>query len=259
MRAVSLLFVFVLLALGQDDGTQLIPAFQQTVERHLIIPEDEQQFYGQLLAKALSDTPRSKAEFVVLVDRDPRVQAALIYWITPENETRFIGASPVSTGKPGAYEHFLTPLGVFEHTIDNPDFRAQGTRNGYGIRGYGAKGLRVYDFGWQSAVRGWGRGGMSKLRLQMHATDPDRLAPRLGTIQSEGCVRIPASLNTFIDQYGILDGDYEVAESEGEKFPQLALNRKPTPWSGRFLVVIDTGRSVRPDWSPAPESASARR
>jgi hypothetical protein len=39
------------------------------------------------------------------------------------------------------------PLGVFEHSLDNPDFRAEGTRNEFGICGCGRKVVRVYDFG----------------------------------------------------------------------------------------------------------------
>jgi len=88
----------------------------------------------------------------------------------------FIGASPASTGKPWRFDCFMTPPGVFEHSIDNPDFRAKGTRNGNG-----------------KGVKGWGLGGESRMRLQMHATDPDLPEQRLGTAQSKGCIRIPAT------------------------------------------------------------------
>ena len=44
-------------------------------------------------------------------------------------------------------------------------------------------------FGWVIAERGWGAGGMSPMRLQMHATDPDRLEPRLGRAESKGWIR----------------------------------------------------------------------
>ncbi len=86
----------------------------------------------------------------------------------------------------------------------------------------------------------------------MHATDPDRLAQKLGTAQSEGCVRIPATLNAFIDHYGILDGEYDRAMAAGETFWVLPKTREATPWSGKFMVVVDTGRAQRPAWSPAP-------
>lgn len=105
----------------------------------------------------------------------------------------------MSTGKPGTFEHFVTPLGVFLHTPDIPDFRSVGTYNSNHIRGYGERGMRIFDFGWQLAERGWGKGGSSQMRLAMHATDPDRLAKRLGTVASEGCIRIPATLNRFLD------------------------------------------------------------
>ena len=35
--------------------------------------------------------------------------------------------------------------------------------------------MRVFDFGWQMAEKGWGKGGEGVIRLQMHATDPDLL------------------------------------------------------------------------------------
>src|SRR5215467_13513118 len=88
------------------------------------------------------------------------------------------------------------------------------------------------------------------MRLQMHATDPEFLDARLGTIQSKGCIRIPATLNTFIDRHGILDADYELGMAAGQTFSVLSKVREPTPWSGRYLVIVDTGRTSRPSWSP---------
>jgi hypothetical protein len=238
----------------KNDGTALAPLYRQQVDRRLNIPESEQQAYAELLANNLLPEESQEAQYVVLVDRNKFVQAVMIYWMTADRVFHFIGASPVSTGKPGSFEHFVTPTGVFEHTIDNLDFLSQGTPNEFGIRGYGRKGMRVYDFGWQPATKGWGGGGESELRLQMHATDPTRLEPELGTRQSKGCIRIPASLNAFIDHYGILDGDYERAMAPGMNFWVLSKTREATPWSGRFLVVVDTERRERPAWSPAPRS-----
>ncbi len=236
-----------------NDGTALAPLYAQQVDRRLRIPENEQGIYAELLSANLDTEDIDKPQYVVLVDRNRFVQAAMIYWISPERTFHFIGASPVSTGKPGAFDHFITPAGVFEHTIDNPDFRSKGTLNEFGIRGYGRKGMRVYDFGWQRAQKGWGGGGEGELRLQMHATDPDRLEKKCGTRQSKGCIRIPATLNTFIDRYGILDGDYERAMAAGMNFWVLSKTRDPTPWSGKFLVVVDTERTERPAWSPLPK------
>ena len=160
-----------------------------------------------------------------------------------------IGASPVSTGRPGTFDHFLTPLGVFEHTTANMDFRAEGTKNELGVRGYGVRGMRVYDFGWVMADRGWGAPGKSAMRLQMHATDPDLLEPRLGLPQSKGCLRIPASLNVFIDHHGLLDLDYERAANEGQHLWVLSLDRSVSQWAGKYLIVIDSMSNTRPTWA----------
>jgi hypothetical protein len=233
------------------DGTSLAQNYAHEVDRRINVPESQQQVWSLLLSTLLADKQLSP-QYVVLVDRNPFIQAVAIYWKAPDGTFQFIGASPASTGKPGSFDHFITPTGVFEHTTDNPDFRAEGTRNENGILGYGRRGMRVYDFGWQQAKRGWDDRGEGTMRLQMHATDPEFLAGRLGTIQSKGCIRIPATLNTFIDRHAILDADYEQAMAEGQTFWALSKAREPTPWSGRYLVIVDTRRASRPSWSPMP-------
>lgn len=249
LTTVSLGLLLTLAGNADDDGTRLASTYQEQVKRRLDVPETEQRFYGELLSKELAEVvDEARSQYVVIVDRNVFVQAIMIYWRDPDGGYHFIGASPVATGKPGQFEHFETPLGVFDHTIQNLDFRAEGTKNELGIRGYGREGMRVYDFGWQKSIRGWGHGGESIMRLQMHATDPDLLEPHLGRVRSKGCIRIPASLNTFIDHYGILDADYEEAMAAGRTFWVLPPDREPTPWSGRYLVIVDTRRSARPDW-----------
>jgi hypothetical protein len=228
------------------DASQLASAFAAEVDRRLDVPPAEQRLYSDMLPQL--DQP----QYVVVVDRSVQVQAALIFLASPGCAPQFIGASPVSTGKVGSFDHFLTPLGVFPHSLDNPDFRALGTRNELGIRGYGLKDMRVFDFGWQESLKGWGKGGTGVMRLQMHATDPDILEKRLGTAQSKGCIRIPATLNLFIDRHGILDGDYDDAIAAGSTFWVLSKSREPTPWSGRYLIVVETRRSARPSWAALP-------
>lgn len=237
---------------------ELVVIFERDIEKRLDVPTDEAQRYGQLLQAGLGDAgiKLTSDQFVIVVDRNPDVQALLVYWRPASGPPVLIGASPVSTGRPGGFEHFLTPLGVFEHTLANPDFRAEGTRNAHGLRGYGARGMRIFDFGWQPAYKTWGDRARSIMRLQIHATDPDHLEERLGTAQSKGCIRIPASLNRLIDQYGLLDADYERAMLEGKLPWVLHPKRRPTPWSGRYLVVVQTQRSERPAWSPGPLSAT---
>jgi len=227
--------------------------FERDVDKKLRVPAEAQAAYARRLDETLAGAGLADLapQYVLLVDRSPAVQAALLYW-KAAGGWQFIGASPVSTGKPGAFEHFVTPLGVFEHSLANPDFRAEGTRNDLGIRGYGLKGMRVFDFGWVTAERGWGSGGRSAMRLQMHATDP-MLEKFLGEIHSEGCIRIPAKLDHFLDHYGILDANYERAASRGVPSGVLLRNREPVAEPGRYLVVVDSQRKKRPAWSPNPE------
>jgi hypothetical protein len=228
--------------------------FARHVDRRLAPPPAEQAYYGALLGKAIAPSAAAHdvQQFFVLVDRSPRVQAVMIYWRAADGSVEFVGASPASTGRPGGYEHFLTPTGVFEHSLASPDFRAEGTPNSEGILGYGEKGMRVYDFGWVRATRAWGEGGTSAMRLQMHATDPRVLEPQLGTTHSKGCIRIPATLDTFIDLNGLLDADYERARRAGAHFWVLRPERTPTAFPGRWLVVIDSGRTERPTWARTP-------
>ncbi len=86
----------------------------------------------------------------------------------------------------------------------------------------------------------------------MHATDPDLLERRLGSVQSKGCVRVPASLNRFIDRHGILDAAYEDALAAGDNFWVLSRTRVLTLHPGRYLVIVDSQRTHRPSWSPDP-------
>jgi hypothetical protein len=240
--------------LGLGTGAELALVFAKEVVPRLNVPGEEQGTYARLLRAALLDANvvLQTAQYLLLVDRSPKVQAAFVLWDDGEGRLFFVGGSPVSTGRPGAYEHFRTPLGVFSHSIENLDFRAEGTPNEFGVRGYGVKGLRVFDFGWVVGERTWGRGGQSPMRLQMHATDPGLLEPRLGSAASSGCIRIAASLNQFVDKYGLLDADYEAAMERGVQFWVLRQDRTPTPWSGRYLVVVESERTRRPAWAAAP-------
>ena len=233
------------------SGVELAPIFAREVRPRLNLPEEERAAYAGLLGVALTkaNVVQTTAQYVLLVDRSPKVQAALVYWGDGEGTLHFIGASPASTGRPGSYEHFLTPLGVFEHSVAHLDFRAEGTRNEFGIRGYGVKGMRVFDFGWVMGERTWGDGGLSPMRLQVHATDPDVLEPRLGSAASSGCIRISAALNRLLDKYGVLDADYEAALARGGQLWALRKDRTPTPWSGRYLVVVESERARRPRWA----------
>lgn len=268
MKKILLLIALLLIPISipseAEDGTSLVSVFQREVDQRLDLPQGVQRLYAQLLEVALknANTPITQSQYVLMVDRNPYVQAVFLYWLDSQalsERWHFIGASPASTGKPGEFEHFITPLGVFAHSLENKDFRAEGTRNEFGVRGFGRKGMRVFDFGWVQGTRGWGCGGQSQMRLLLHATDPDYLEQRLGEAMSKGCIRIPATLNTFIDRYGLLDADYEQALAEAEKLWVLRADRIPTPWAGRYLVIVDSGITKRPAWSPAPPAIARQR
>ena len=262
-----LLSLFFLLASspvlpGNEDGVSLAIAFQREVDRRLDVPPQDQVRYAQLLEEALASagTHIMVSQYVLMVDRNPFVQAIFVYWLDPQlpsDRLYFIGASPISSGKPGQYDHFITPLGAFAHSLNNMDYRAAGTPNARGLRALGRKGMRVYDFGWVQGERGWGHGGretgeLGQMRLLIHSTDPVYLEKLMGIAMSKGCIRVPATLNTFIDRYGLLDSDYEQAMAKGEKFWVIRPDRVPTPWSGRYLVIVDSGSIQRPAWSPEP-------
>ena len=191
-------------------------------------------------------TPRQ--EFVVVIDRSPGAQHLLLF-LGSGPDALFIGASPVSTGATGHLDHYLTPTGVFENSR-REDFRAQGIENEIGVRGYGRHGMRVWDFGWQPAVKGWtanGREEIGQIRLQMHATDPSLLESHLGYRHSKGCVRIAASLNEFLDHYGVLDASYDAAAAKRGHPPWIwGPNHVQTPYSGRFVIVLDTPSTSAP-------------
>ncbi len=243
-------------AAAAENAAVLAALYRAQVDAVLTLPPVEAQRYARLAEEALARAGLTQLppQYLAVVDRDPWVQAVLVLWRQAPGEFELVGASPVSTGRPGSFDHFETPLGVFGHGLDNPDFRAEGTLDSNGIRGYGVQGMRVFDFGWQRVPKGWGDGAVSEMRLQLHATDPDLLERRLGSAQSKGCIRIPATLNRFLDRHGVLDADYEQAARAGGTGKPWVLDpqRTPVAGAGRYLLVVESGRSDRPDWSPAP-------
>ncbi len=75
----------------------------------------------------------------------------------------------------------------------------------------------------------------------MHATDPVYLESRLGHTASEGCIRIPSSLNVFFDKHGLIDAEYERMAVIDDRFKALLRpDRTPSPLSGSAVVVVDT-------------------
>ena len=214
--------------------------------------------YAQAAAAA-SDMLLDRAQLAVVVDRNPPVQQLMIVLADPSEPWQVIGGSKVSTGQKGRFDHYVTPLGVFHITDAILGFRAEGTKNENGIRGLGAKGMRVWDFGWQVARKGWseaaGKPDRTPIRLMLHATDPDRLEQRLGRPASQGCVRVPATMNRFLDQHGVLDADYERAAVDDIRFRALLLRgREPSSLAGNTLIVIDSSEQPAVVATSAPQT-----
>jgi lipoprotein-anchoring transpeptidase ErfK/SrfK len=205
-------------------------------------PESEQGWIVRTRAAiAVSDLKITRPQLVVVVDRNPDVQQLRLILAQIDALWQSLGGTKVSTGQSGRRDYYLTPTGVFLHTDAILDWRAEGTYNDQHIRGLGVKGMRVWDFGWQRATKGWGSGETGDIRLLLHATDPTYLEQRIGHPASKGCVRIPAAMNRFLDRHGILDADYERAAASDLRFAALLLpDRIPTPLAGDTLVIVDS-------------------
>lgn len=181
-------------------------------------------------------------QVIVAVDRNPDVQQLRVILANPHGQWQIVGGGKVSTGMAGLRGHYITPTGVFAHTTAIIDYRALGTYNENHIRGLGAKGRRVWDFGWQTAEKGWSPDHeLGDMRLALHATDPDVLEPLLGHPHSEGCVRVSGTMNAFLDRHAILDADYlQFAGTDRAIAAVLPANGDPTPLAGEYLVVFDS-------------------
>jgi lipoprotein-anchoring transpeptidase ErfK/SrfK len=216
---------------------------------HLIVdPPAAQRGWIERSRAAVADSNEriDRPQLVVVVDRNPRVQQMRVLVARPDADWQDLGGTRVSTGQTGRFDYYLTPTGVFAHTDAILDWRAEGTFNENHVRGLGLKGMRVWDFGWQTAAKGWTE-DQGQIRLLMHATDPANLEHRIGRPASKGCVRIPAAMNRFLDRHGVLDADYERAAQRDPGFAALLLaDRIPTPLAGTMLVIIDSAAPARP-------------
>lgn len=176
-------------------------------------------------------------QYAVFIDRNPGSQTgSVVYVDLAAKRVVIIGVFPVSTGNPHRRGHFETPVGIFQNSPENMNYRALGTKNSKGWRGFGKKGSRVWDFGWKETKLL--TGSPYQIRLLMHATDPDFGEPRLGKVDSKGCVRVPARVNAFLDRYGILDASYENGSSRARAV--LLRERAPAQSAGQYLIVGDS-------------------
>lgn len=201
-------------------------------------------------ALAAANRQPEGTELAVLADRAPAVQRIALLLLRAEGPWDVLAAAPAATGQSGRRGYFLTPTGVYANDGSVLGYRALGTRNAQGIRGLGAQGMRVWDFGWVWATRGWAEDGSeAPIRFLLHATDPDILEPRLGRPGSQGCVRIGGAMNRFLDRHGVLDAELErIAPGDARTAALLPPDRTPTPIAGRLLIVVD---SAAPQVTPA--------
>ncbi len=187
-------------------------------------------------------------QLVLIVDRAPQGQLMAMTLAQPDGDWEVLGARHVSTGKPGRLQHFKTPVGVLLNDGSELGYRAQGTFNQNHIRGLGVKGMRVWDFGWQTSDDWRTPGATMEVRVEMHATDPDVLEERIGRADSEGCIRLPDSLNRFLDRRGIIDADIErLGQNDIGYRALLSPELEPTPLAGDAVIVVDSSEpSVKP-------------
>ena len=239
-----------------EQAAQLGQALRQEVPNLIVDTPDSARAWIEYAQAAIAPGGHKidRPQLLVVVDRNPRVQQMRIVLARPDAPWQSLGGSKVSTGSPHGFEHFLTPTGVFPHTDRILDWRAEGTFNENHVRGLGIQGMRVWDFGWQRGVKGWGPpGGVGKMRLLLHATDPATLERRIGRAASDGCVRIPTAMNRFLDIHGVLDSDYERAAQRNARFAALLLpDRTPTVLAGSALVIIDSSENPALQGSTTP-------
>ncbi len=181
-------------------------------------------------------------QVVLMVDRSPKVQRLWVVVAYPGTQPwDVVGQVHVSTGKPGRKEHFRTPVGVFQNTTAILGYRAEGTYNENHIRGIGVRGMRVWDFGWQTTDDWRAPRYPMAIRMEMHATDPAVLEPRLGRWDSEGCIRIPTRFNSFLDRSGLIDAKLRAAAQTERRFAALLPKGvTPNPLAGQTVIVVDT-------------------
>lgn len=235
---------------AQKEATRLVLAMKNNVSHFTTYTPEQRQRFIRLARAAVtnSETVIDRPQLLMVVDRNPKIQRLCFVLALPDpTEWKILGGTPVSTGRAGRKYYYITPTGVFINSPDRLGYRALGTKNENGIRGIGVKGMRVWDMGWHTAVKGWRPDHETgDIRLEIHATDPDFLEQRLGHTASEGCIRIPATMNIFMDKYGLLDVQYEQAASYDERFRALLpKDRMPSPIAGDALVVVDSAEKVQ--------------
>jgi hypothetical protein len=220
---------------------ELMEQYRRDVVPRLAMPADEVRLYGGIAELQLYNVGREllAPQYLLVIDSNPYVQAAMLFWRLLPGSYELVGASPVSTSAVASNE-LSTAQGLFEQgQAGNVDASCARTCS----RGK----QRIYDFGWQRSNQGFAAPGVADLRVQVRGADR-QAERRLGTPCPDGCILLPASLISFLDEYGILD----------DGVPGR-VQRHVLPYRGRHLMLVDSEREERPEWSPAPHPVESPR
>lgn len=210
---------------------ELREQYERQVLPRLHPPADEARLYGGIAELELFNVGQELLEpqYLLVIDVNPNVQAALLFWRLLPGSYELVGAAPVSTSKSAGES--LLPQGLFEQA--RAAVACEGSSCGAGAQ-------RVYDFGWQPRRQPFALPPRGDMRLQVRAAD--RQAERhLGAPCSDGCILMPSTLISFLDEYGVLDDGVSGR-----------VQRHVLPYRGRHLMLVDSERDDRPSWSPAP-------
>jgi hypothetical protein len=202
---------------------ELMEQYAREVTPRLHLPADEVALYGSIAELQLCSTGREllAPQYLLVIDRNPHVQAAFLFWRLLPGSYELVGASPVAAG--------ANPLDAVRQSQELlVQIDANGARRGRS---------RVYEFG---SAAPQAEPASAALRVQVRAA-PAGAEGRLGTPCPDGCILLPASLVAFLDEYGVLDHDT----------PQRT-QRHVLPCRGSHLLLVDSERDERPAWSPAP-------
>ena len=211
---------------------ELREQYEREVAPRLDVPDDEVRLYGGITEMQLYNLGRElpDPQYLLVIDGNPHVQAAMLFWRLLPGSYQLVGASPVST----AAAEPASPQGLFEQARGVSTHAACArTQCDRGM-------LRVYDFGWQHTTARIGASPNSEMRLQVRAADR-QAERRLGAPCEDGCILLPSRLISFLDEYGVLDDGVSGR-----------VQRHVLPYRGRHLMVVDSERDERPPWSPAP-------
>jgi hypothetical protein len=199
---------------------ELMEQYARDVTPRLHLPADEVRLYCSIAEWQMCGNARDMLDpqYLLVIDRNPNVQAALLVWRLWSGSYELVGASPVAAG--------TTPLDSAQSAQDLLVQVGANRRRGRS---------RVYEFEPVGAPHG---GAAPRVELR---SAPPGGEDSLGAPCPDGCIQLPASLVAFLDEYGILDQDA----------PGRA-QRHVLPCRGRHLLLVDSERDERPAWSPAP-------